>query len=101
KGLAPVALARKQPVAQLVIYRFAAGALLFQPVNNLLLGFIHIQSVQECTVDGFALSGIGLSLKIFRRLYGSYNRKIKFLGKLPVTFILTRNGHNSARPIGC
>ena len=43
--LAPVALAREEPVAQLVIDRRAAESVLFEPGDDLLLGFGRRQAV--------------------------------------------------------
>jgi hypothetical protein len=65
---APIPLTGKQPIAELIVHCLLAGSLLFQPFDDFLFGFFNTKPIQKVTVNGFAFTSIGLSVKIFGRL---------------------------------
>ncbi len=63
--LAPIPLARKEPVAQLVVDRAAAELFFLQPGGDRLFGLGRGKAVEETGVDGGAV--IGKSAPLFSR----------------------------------
>ena len=99
--LAPVALAGEYPVSQLEVHLPASDALFGKPVGNLLLGFLHFESVQKTGVHHNTRLRIGEgSLFDIAALYNLHNRKTELLREVPVPLIMGRNRHDSAGTVG-
>ena len=98
---APVTLAAKHPVAQLVIHLPRADALLLQPGDHLLLGLLHLKAVQEPGVDHPA--GFAIGKRFLFHVAACYNlddRQVERLCKRIVARIVRRHGHDRARAVG-
>ena len=103
-GLAPVTLTAEHPVAQLVVDLVAALAVFFQPGDHLLLGVGDGQAVQEAGVDQRAGGHIGKGslVQVGRGVALDHldDGQAELLGKLPVTGIMGRHGHDGAGAVG-
>ena len=99
--LAPVALPREHPVAQLVVDLLPADAALLQKRDHLLLRLRDGQPVQEPAVDQRARLGIGE-----RRLHNVAagddldDGQAEHFGKIIVALVVRGYGHNRARAVG-
>ena len=72
EGLAPVTLAGEEPIAQLVLHLFAAGAVLFQPFDGRGngLGLVQAVEIQALVIGGInqrAVLGPGFFLHVSAR----------------------------------
>ena len=96
EGLAPVALAGEQPVAELVLDAALAFACFFQPVDDLGLGFGGGETIEEARVDGGAWIGVALPIGIAGRLDHLEDRQLELLRELEVPLVVRRDGHDRA-----
>ena len=112
--LAPVALAREEPVAELVLRLRLAYALFLKPRNHLLARVIHRKPGDEARRHHDASRNVGESrlahvrhgvgrcvlrgLAVGGRNY-LHDREVKDLGKVEVTLVVSGNGHDCARSI--
>src|SRR5207247_3877336 len=87
KGLAPVALARKEPVAQAIADRALAQAALLQPRDDFLLRVRHVEPVEECAVHVRAVAEVSLALDIPTR-HDFHDRQAELLRERPVTLVV-------------
>ena len=94
--LAPVALTREEPVAQLVVDRALTLPLLLEPLSDLaLLGLVDLQPVEELGVDGFAGAGVGLLLDVPAG-DDLADGQAEGAGELPVALVVRGHGHDRA-----
>ena len=95
--LAPVALARKHPVAQLIIDLALAQALFLQIVDDGLDGVLHLQAVENAGIDHHAILYVGIG-GVLHIAPGDHfhDGQAKFLGKLPVALVVGGHGHDGA-----
>ncbi len=92
--LAPVALAREQPVAELVVHLAGADFLLGHPFDDLGLRVRDVQPVEHVRVDRRPVARVRLAVEPFWRLHRADDRKIELGRKVPVALILPRHGHD-------
>ena len=93
----PVALAGEHPVAQLEVNLAAADTLLLQIGEDLFLGFLHRQAVQDAGIDQD--TGGAVRERCFFHIAALNHfddRKVKFLRKFPVARIVAGNSHDGA-----
>ena len=98
EGLAPVALAGKEPVAELVRDGALAEALGLEPRDHLRLGFVGSEPVQKTRV------GRGARVRVGR--FGHVatgddldDRQVEGPGEFPVALVVTGHGHDGARAV--
>ena len=96
EGLAPVALAGEQPVAELVLDAALALACFFQPGDGLGFGFSGGEAVEEAGVHGGARIGVALPIGIAVGLDDLNNRQLELLRELEVPLVVRRDGHDRA-----
>ena len=96
EGLAPVTLSAEEPVAQLEVRGAFAEAFFLEPDGDFFLGFRSGQAVEEAGVDGNAVIGVALPLFARRWLHDLFHRKVKLGGKLEVTGVMRRHGHDGS-----
>ena len=102
EGLAPVALAREQPIAQLVLDLAAAQALRLEELDDLVLGHRLLEAVDVERagrgIDRGALAGEGLLgvVDAVGRLHDLDALETEGLGELEVAGIVGRDGHDRA-----
>ena len=99
EGLAPVALAREQPVAQPVLDPAGAVAVLDEPLDHPLLRVVDLEAVQEAAVDRGAVLHVGLAVPAVRRRHGADDRQVELDGEVPVALVLARDAHDRARAV--
>ncbi len=111
KGLAPVALPRKEPVAQLEIDRLAGQAAAGELADDLRLGVRRGQAVERTGMNGVTFADKGLERLRFARARTSAqpqrgrggdhgaNRQRVLPGKFPIAFIVRRHRHDRARAV--
>ncbi len=99
--LAPIALAGKDPIAELEIDLAFADALFRQEVDNLFLGLRHAETVQEIRID--QLSGLHIGEAFFLDIFAAgddlNDGQMKLFGKRPVALVMRRHGHDCARAV--
>ncbi len=97
---APVALAGKDPVAELIIDFGAAGPFFRQIFCDLFLGLFHGKAVEKAGINHDAFGTIGKRFFLdVAALYDFNNREAEFLSEIPVAGIVGRDGHNGARAV--
>ena len=102
EGLAPVALAGKQPVAQLVLDFFGAFLLIDEPRNRLVNALLLAQAVE---IKAVLVSGVDVRGVAHKRFLGNVgvqhrdNRQAEDGGELIVALIVRRHRHNRARAV--
>ena len=95
-GLAPVALAVEGPVLHLELDACAADSLLLEDADDLRDGIFFIcQSVEIAGIDHLAVAGVGFFGDI-AALDDFDDRDSELGGKLPVTLVVGRYGHDRA-----
>ncbi len=100
-GLAPVALTRKHPVAQFIVYAAAAKAFLHKPVDGFFDGFIHRKPVDKAGIDHDACAVVDVcTLGDIAAGNHLNNRQSESRGKFPVALVMTRYAHDGACAIG-
>src|SRR5204863_9516822 len=87
KGLAPVALARKEPVAQAIADRALAQAALLQPRDDFLLRVRHVEPVEERAVHVRAVAEVSLALDI-TACHDLHDGQAELLRERPVTLVV-------------
>ena len=102
EGLAPVALTREEPVAQLEVYGELTLALGLEFSGNLLLGLSGGEAIESTRVHHRAVFGPRLLVDVDRFLGANDldNRQLEFLGEFPVAFVVRRHGHDRTRSVG-
>ena len=101
--LAPVTLTGEDPVAQLEVDLGLADLLLLQPLGDDGDGVLNSQTVQELGVDhdaGLVLGGEGGLLDILAAGDDLDDLAAELLGELPVTVVVSGNGHDGAGAVG-
>ena len=98
--LTPVSLTREYPVTELIINLCITNSLFCKEFNHLFLSFFNFKSINEIRIDKHTCCYICkcclININFFTILgYNLNNRQIKLLGKLPVSFIMCRNSHDS------
>ena len=98
---APVALARDQPVAQAVVDRGFAPALLGQPGDDLSVGLAVAHAVEAAGADHRPVARIGKALVVASNLGvlaldHALQRQLEGLGELVVALVVGRHGHDRA-----
>ena len=98
--LAPIALAGKHPVAELIVDLPLADALLFQMGDHRRNGLADLHAVEKARVHHSAVAalGIGFLFNVAAR-YHLHNRQAKLLCKGIVTLVVGRHGHDRARSV--
>src|SRR5438445_4637120 len=86
--LAPIALTRKEPVAQLVIDCSFAGVVLLEPVGDFLFGFRRWQAVDYGRVDRNPFTDKSDRFFIARLLHDYADRQVEFSMKLHKALLL-------------
>ncbi len=98
--LPPIALARKDPVTDLVVHLAFADALFFCPQDDARNRVLSLHAVNKTRVHHNARLNVGKrSLTRVAALHDTDNRKIKDFRKFIVALIVTGHRHNGARPI--
>ena len=89
----PVTLTAKEPVTKTVSDFFLTETFFFQPSHDFSNRFFFVETVQEVRVDVKAIFCVSslFNIATFKHFY---NWKIKLFSKFPVTFIVSRYGHN-------
>ena len=100
-GLAPIALAGEDPVAQLEVNLIAPDSLFRQIFFNTYFGIFHRQAVQNAGVhhDPGGAIGKGFFLHV-SSLYHLDDGQIELFGESPVTGIMRRHGHDGTGAVG-
>ena len=117
--LAPIALTREEPVAQLVLRLGASDALLLKPLDHRLAGRIHAHAVQESGVDHHARRDVRESFRArVRNAHRSrcigrsklrpsrirlcddlIDWQTEHLREIEVALVMRRHGHDCARAV--
>ena len=100
EGLAPVALAAEQPVAQFVINGLLAQTAFIEPLGDFILGFPRRQPGEKAGVDRGSIVREANRLFPFGRLDDQFDREIEFCGERQIALVMRRNSHNRARSVG-
>ncbi len=99
--LAPVPLAREDPVAQLVVDLGAPDALLCKEFRDFLFRLLHGQAVQDSGVDHGSRVAVRKSLLLDVAARDDlHNGKAEFFGERPVARVVGGDRHDGARPVG-
>ena len=98
--LAPVPLARENPVPELIVYGLVTAFILFQELKHLVYCILLVKAVQPLGVHMLAILGPGLGLNIYRRFKNLDNRKVELFGKLPVPVVVGRYCHYGTGSVG-
>ena len=104
EGLAPIALAREEPVAQLVVDRALAPTAGVEPLDHHRLRVGEPEPIEVdlgvLTVDRRTVAGPGgVHVVVGGRLDGAHDRQLVGLGEVPVTLVLRRHRHDRAGAI--
>ena len=99
-GRAPVSLTGYRPIAQAVIYFFAALSELAEINGDGVSSFIAGQSVELAAVYENAVLAEGEHRFAALLLYDLRNRKIIFFRKRVIAFVVRGNGHDGACAVG-
>ena len=98
--LAPVALAREHPVAELEIDLFPADALLLKVGDHGRNGLAHLQAVQETGIDHLAVAAVRVGLLFdVAALDDLDDRQAEFLCKIVVALVVRGDRHDRARAV--
>src|SRR5690606_14623872 len=92
--LAPVALPREEPVAELVVDLAAAFAVRLEPVDHLRLRVGDGAAVEEPAVDDPAVARVGAAWDAWRRLGRADDRQPVRARELVVALVLRGHGHD-------
>src|SRR5690606_19027194 len=92
KGFTPVALAGKEPVAQLVLNLLAADAPLFQFADHPLNGLVFLQTVEEVRIHQVSVADEGE----FAPFKNSNHGESKFLSEFKIPLVMAWYGHDGA-----
>ena len=107
-GFAPVALAGEDPIAQAVVDRAPAQALLLQVAGDLLLGLRRRKAVDELGVDGCPVSEESLLVEQFRQEVAARpgqgfdhraDRQVELLGEFKIALVVRRDRHDGPGPV--
>ena len=101
EGLAPVALAAEEPVAQLVVHLAGAVVLLFQPGDHLRLGLGHGEAVEVLGVDHRAVVAheVAPGGAWVIRLHHLNDGQAEFLCKFVVAAVMCGHSHDGSRAV--
>ncbi len=103
--LAPIPLARKYPVAQLVRRRALAESLLLQPRNHVLFCLPRGQAIQKIRSDVVPfpdkrLRQHGTGRFRIMRTNDHPDRQLEFCRECEIAFVMRGHGHDRARAVG-
>ncbi len=94
--LAPVALPAEEPVPQLVRDGAGTEAVGLEPFDDLGLGVVDVEPVEEPAVDRGPVTEEGLPVEVRGGLDGADDRQSELDRELPVALILARDRHDGA-----
>ncbi len=108
--LAPESLPAEEPVAELVVDRLPADAVIGQPSGDPLLELLGGEAVELAGVNGDAVGRVDLAAgedllcffpgDVVPRLDDGGDRKVVFDGELEVALVVGRHGHDGAGAVG-
>ncbi len=99
--LAPIALARENPVAKLEVDFRAADALLLQISDDLLFCVFNGKPVQDPGIYHNARRAVGVCFFLYVPAFDDFDdRQTEFFREVPVAGVVGRNGHDRSGPVG-
>ena len=96
-GLTPVSLTREYPVTKLVVNLSASDVVALQILDHLSFCIRNGKSVDKSGINKCSCCNIGINLLGNGNIASCNNfnyRKVEFLSKIPVSFIMCGNGHD-------